>query len=94
MVWDPHPSDPVSALSFEDPWLAAAVPGSAVLVNAEAALRGGRGSRSSGPRAAAGGPHTVAGSIRNAAPRRFAGAGTRVACVAVADHWLAYGGGA
>ena len=75
----------VHALSFDDPYLGAALgDGSLAVVNVDAAMRGGRGG---GPPGAPGG---------GAAPpaRQFPGAGRPAYCVELRDQWMASGGGA
>jgi len=75
----------VHALSFDDPYLAAALgDGSLAVVNVDAAMRGGRGG---GPPGAPGG---------GAAPpaRQFPGSGRPAYCVELRDQWMASGGGA
>ena len=76
----------VHALSFDDPYLAAALgDGSLVLVNVDAAMRGGRGSSPRG-----------GGSGSGVAPpaRQFPGTGRPAYCVELRDQWMASGGGA
>lgn len=75
----------VHALSFDDPYLAAALgDGSLAVINVDAAMRGGRGGR---PPGAPGG---------GAAPpaRQFPGSGRPAYCVELRDQWMASGGGA
>ncbi len=71
------------ALSFDDPFLAAALgDGSLALVNVDAAMRGGRGSGSRG--GGGGGVPAV---------RQFPGSGRPAYCVELRDQWMACGGG-
>ncbi len=85
----------VQSIAFDDPWMAAAMDdGATLLLNADAAMRGGRagpGSRA-GPRAR-GTRDALPGSAA-AVKRQFPGAGSGPAyCVDIADQWLACGSG-
>ena len=78
----------VQSIAFDDPWMAAAMDdGATLLLNADAAMRGGR---------AGGLPSRAAlgalpgGSI--AVKRQFPGSGPAY-CVDIADQWLACGSG-
>ena len=74
----------VHALSFDDPYLGAALgDGSLVLVNADAAMRGGRGGSPLGSSGGGGAP----------AARQFPGTGRPAYCVELRDQWMASGGG-
>ncbi|KAK9838471.1 hypothetical protein WJX81_001301 [Elliptochloris bilobata] len=73
----------VHALSFDDPYLAAALgDGSLALVNVDQAMRGGRGSSPRGGGGGGGGP----------AARQFPGSGRPAYCVELRDQWMASGG--
>ena len=78
----------VQSIAFDDPWMAAAMDdGATLLLNADAAMRGGRASGLPG-RAALSAP--PGGSI--AVKRQFPGSGPAY-CVDIADQWLACGSG-
>ena len=85
----------MQSIAYDDPWMAAAMDdGATLLLNTDAAMRGGRagpGSRA-GPRA-----HCAWDPLPSSAAavkRQFPGAGGGpVYCVDIADQWLACGSG-
>lgn len=78
----------VQSIAFDDPWMAAAMDdGATLLLNADAAMRGGRSGPGPGGRAA---PRGGCAAVR----RQFPSAGAGPAyCVDIADQWLACGSG-
>lgn len=77
---------PLRGLSFEDPWLAAATSdGAVLLLDAESALRGGRGNDST--------LHRRIPGRGKAARQRLSGPSGPAFCVDISDNALACGSG-